>query len=97
MKNFSWGKVVDRHSIGPYELIEYHPRVVEGSRVTNRIDETKTEFHGIIDGCDVHESWKTLDEALAGLIVRRALGPNSRDINYHFMAGIRALAPTPTT
>ena len=39
-----------------------------------------------------NESWSTLDEALVGVIVKRNLGPNHRQVNEHFMAGINALA-----
>jgi hypothetical protein len=35
-----------------------------------------------------------LDDALAGMIVRRNVGLNCRQINEHFMAGLNAMKPT---
>jgi len=87
--DFSWGRVIGDHKVGPYTIRAYHPRITGNSAGCNA---GVTEYHGYIDNKSVGESWTTLDDALAGLIVRRALGANSNDINYHFMAGIRAMA-----
>jgi hypothetical protein len=91
-ENFPWGLVVKDHAIGPYVIREYHPRKRRGSEVLRTIDETATEFHGYIDGKDTHEGWATLEDAMVGLIVRKLVGVNSGKINYHFMAGLRAMA-----
>ena len=93
MHKFSWGQPLTDEVIGPYTVRAFHPRKVEGSRVTTEIDRTTIHHHGYIDGKDCNESWLTLDEALVGMIVRRSLGPNSRQINEHFIAGIYALMP----
>jgi hypothetical protein len=85
---FPWGHVVADHQIGPYTLREYYPRVVDGVEVTQMIDNSKTMFHGYIDGKDAHESWNSLEEAMVGLIVRRFLGANSSAVSHHFMAGL---------
>lgn len=89
---FSWGRVVDRFEIGPYTLLAFHPRIVEGGRRLREIDETKTHYHGYIGGKDTNESWSTLEDAMAGIIVKRILGPNHHAINYHFVSGLRAMA-----
>jgi hypothetical protein len=79
-KHFAWGQIQEIHEIGPYKIIEY---------VCKSTGEDL--FHGEIDGEDTHESWDSLDDALAGLIVRRNLGPNHSQINQHFMAGIYSI------
>ena len=74
-EKFTWGQIVDRHEIGPYEILEYVDR-----------ETSELFFHS------GNESWKTLDEALVGVIVKRHLGPDHRRLNEHFMAGVYALA-----
>jgi len=91
-KKFPWGFVIEDVAIGPYVVRSYHPRKeIDGCNMSDN-DESKIHYHGYIDGNDCNESWLTLDEALAGMIVRRALGPNSRQINEHFIAGISAMS-----
>lgn len=89
---FHWGRIVKDHAIGTYVIREYHPHLRDGKTVTREIDTSTTEFHGYIDGKDTHESWATLEDAMAGLIVRRIVGHSNGSINYHFMAGLRAMA-----
>jgi len=91
---FSWGVVVRDYEVGPYTIREFHPLKREGSRLTDEADFGVRNYHGYIDGKSGSESWETLDEALAGLIVKRSLGPNHRQINCHFIAGVQALAAT---
>ena len=88
-QTFHWGHVVKEYDIGPYTIREFHPRVREGNRVLAAIDPTKTEFYGYIDGKDTHESWPKLEDAMAGLIVRRFIGANNSAISQHFMLGLR--------
>lgn len=89
---FTWGKVIQDFSIYPYTIRAFHPRKVKGSSLTDEIDLETTHYHGYVSGEDVCESWATIDEALAGLIVRRNIGPNNRQISQHFIAGISAIA-----
>lgn len=91
-ERFPWGLIVKDHKIGPYTIREFHPHKRQGSQVTRDIDEYVTEFHGYIDGKDTHESWSTLEEAMAGLIVRKFIGMNNSQIGYHFVAGLRAMS-----
>lgn len=95
-ENFNWGLVINEHKIGPYVILEYHPRKVEGVTVTREIDKGNVRFHGYIDSQDTCEGWGSLDEALVGLIVRRTVGMNSSLIAYHFMAGLRGIATNST-
>lgn len=89
---FPWGQIVKDHEIGHYTIREYHPRQRKGGEVLRQIDQTVTQFHGYINGKDVHESWNSLEDAMAGLIVRRLVGASHSAINHHFMAGLRALS-----
>ena len=93
MKNdkFPWGLVIKDHEIGPYTIREYHPRKVEGVVVKNEINRDVVQYHGYIDGKDTHESWSTLEDAMAGMIVRKIIGLNASQIGYHFVAGLRAM------
>lgn len=90
-EGFPWGKIVIDHLVGPYIIREYHPHKRSGATVLREIDEAITQFHGYIDGKDTHESWNTLEDAMAGLIVRNIVGDNNGSINFHFMAGLRAM------
>ena len=85
---FTWGVTRARHEVGPYGLIEYHPYK---PGTFNDVDETQILFHGYLDGESVGEAWASMDEALAGLIVRRHLGSNFRHLGSHFVGGLLAL------
>jgi hypothetical protein len=91
VKPFAWGFAIEEIEIGPYIVRAYHPRKeIDGGTMSDN-DLSKIHYHGYIDGKDCNESWLTLDAALVGLIVRRNLGANYRQINEHFMAGLSAL------
>ena len=94
LQKFSWGRVIQRHEIGLYEVIEYHPwKETSGPRTRPwPVDEEQTNFHGYIDGKDTHEAWLSLDEALVGMIVTRYVGLNAHSIAAHFMAGLKAMS-----
>jgi hypothetical protein len=90
-KKFAWGFVIEDIEIGPYTVRSFHPHKREGGRPTGENDLDVIHYHGYIDGKDCHESWLTLDDALLGMIVRRKVGANCRQINEHFMAGLNAM------
>ena len=90
-KKFPWGFVIEDVEIGPYIVRSYHPRKdIDGGTMSDN-DVSKIHYHGYIDGKDCNESWLTLDDALAGMIVRRNVGVNCSQINTHFMAGLNAM------
>jgi len=93
-KPFPWGLVIEIMEIGPYIVRAFHPEKFESNRGMGFNDTDVIHYHGYIDGKDCHESWMTLDDALAGMIVRRNVGLNCRQINEHFMAGLNAMKPT---
>lgn len=90
-KPFPWGVVIEDIEIGPYIVRAFHPRKYRGGQLLSTSDPEVVHYHGYIDGKDCNESWLTLDDALVGMIVRRAVGPNCRQINEHFMAGLNAM------
>ncbi|MBO9428162.1 hypothetical protein [Sulfitobacter sp. R18_1] len=92
MPKFSWGRVIEDVEIGPYMIRSFHPHKLEGSTITREIDTTEVHYHGYVDGEDTRRAWKTLEDAMAGLIVYAALGPNYLEIGSHFVAGVNALA-----
>jgi hypothetical protein len=89
--DFPWGQIIETTKIGPYEIRAFHPRKVVGLIVSDEIDTAKINYHGFIDGKDTHRSWTSLDEAMAGVIVYRNLGPNSLTVAEHFIAGVNAV------
>ena len=92
-KDFPWGDVVEDYHVGPYTIRAFHPWKMHGVTLkTDDPDKSKLHYHGYIDNEDASESWPTLDDALAGLIVRRSIGFNHSVIGYHFVAGVRSLA-----
>lgn len=52
---FTWGNVINVHCIGEYQIIE--------AEYNGEID-----YYGYIDYNDIHFSYKSLDEALIGII-----------------------------
>jgi hypothetical protein len=92
-KRFPWGKVVEIIECGPYTIKVYHPNETDCRDQVIRGEYKQVLFyHGHINGVDCNESWHSIDEALAGLIVRNALGDNFRHINEHFIAGLVAMS-----
>jgi hypothetical protein len=90
MSKFPWGRVIEDETVGPYMVRSYHPTKSNGGR--REVDESVTLYHGYINGKDCSESWASIDEALAGLIVRNTLDMNHRSIDTHFIAGLRAMS-----
>lgn len=76
---FNWGRVVDVHVVGEYQIVEYIDR-----NERDRTDKGETSFHGYIDWLDEHNSFFSLDEALVGLIARKYEGSNSHAGEYFF-------------
>lgn len=89
---FPWGKVIEDIDVGPYTIRAYHPHKYNNGQRVKDCDEDRIEYHGYINGKDQCQSWPTLDDALAGLIVCRHLGQNWDGVAAHFIEGIKALA-----
>lgn len=85
MKRFPWGKIIERHEIGPYEIIEYDAYGTGNSshKVTGEI-----LFH--VE--DAASSYVSLDDAIVGAIVYRKLGANCHLIAHHFMSGLAKMS-----
>jgi hypothetical protein len=94
LKRFPWGSAIEDMEIGPYIVRAFYPEKFENNRGTGVNDTDVIHYHGYIDGKDCHESWLTLDSALVGMIVRRNVGLDCRQINEHFMAGLGAMRTT---
>jgi len=66
MERFVWGKITERHIVGPYEIVE-HIQKHDGH----------TGFHVYVNSKDTNRNYRTLDEALLGAIAFRNLSnPN---------------------
>ena len=63
--DFSWGEIIDIHTIGEYQIIEYIPRNDE---------EHKVLFHAYIKFNDAHNSYETLEKAITGVIFEKYEG-----------------------
>lgn len=59
-KRFVWGRIIEVHSIGPYEIVEFRPGPIKGPA----LDENLREFHVFIAGKDASVAAPTLDLAL---------------------------------
>jgi hypothetical protein len=95
LKRFPWGFALEDVEIGPYTVRSFHPeKFTHNGHGTGVNDTDVIHYHGFIDGKDCNESWLTLDDALAGMIVRRNVGLNCSQINEHFMAGLNAMKST---
>jgi hypothetical protein len=72
---FTWGKVIEVHEIGPYAIVEYHPKRPDmwknGLFVRKGTISSVTNFHVYVNGQDESISFGTLDEALIFAIAAR--------------------------
>lgn len=89
---FTWGSIVRLYTVGPYDIVEYHPwkRSLRGTVFTGEGDADKTEFHVYVDGKSTSHGFGTLDAALAGAIAYRIEGPNHAADRY-FIRSIRSI------
>jgi len=81
---FSWGEFSKIHTIGEYDIVEFHPFKRNGARITSQPDFGTVNFHGYLNGKDVSQSWRSIDAALVGLIAYNHDGANSQ-AGYYFM------------
>lgn len=72
--SFTWGRVIDRHEIKcsgkAWEIIEFHPRKVDGCTITRQIDESKIQFH--IE--ELRECFNTIESAIAAILMTSKSG-----------------------
>ena len=85
-KDCGWlGIVVNIHSFGQYDLVEYLPWKSKGSSISPKYGHhDKPRFAGYIDSERLGESWSSFDEAMIGLVCRKHDGSNSRAAPYIF-------------
>ena len=83
---YPWGRIVRIHYVGEYQIIESKPWKRDGCTVlSNQVDEfADHEFHPYLNETDAHESYESLDAALAGIIAYKHEGCNHR-ANRYFM------------
>lgn len=77
-EKFPWGRVIQMHSIGPYEIVEYAERGADNHPTHPRQETGATMFHVRTSASWTGESFGSLDEALIGAIDLRRNGLNSR-------------------
>lgn len=87
---FIWGRIVKWHKLGPYEILEYNPWVVDGCIIRRGVPSEKTSYHGWTDGEDANESWPTLETCICGLIGKKWGGNNNGGVGYYFCKMIDA-------
>ena len=78
----SGGPVVAIHSIGPYDIVEYHPAIFENCLHTGKYDDGRSEFHVYVDDCDSGMAATSLDGAILIAIDRKINGINSHAAQY---------------
>lgn len=70
-EEFTWGRVIDIHCIGEYQIVEY-----EDKRTNEHL------WHGYINYSDTNASYYSLDSALIGCIGRKYEGANGKAAMY---------------
>ena len=70
-EEFTWGKVIDIHCIGEYQIIEYESKTAP-----------KHLWHTYINYADTNNSYMSLDSALIGCIGRKYEGANGKAAMY---------------
>jgi hypothetical protein len=74
---FPWGRIVRTHAIGDYEIIE----AVWDCPYSPSLHGT-LGFFPYAHGESIHRHYRTLDDALVGVIAYRREGPNGRAAEY---------------
>lgn len=70
-KEYTWGDIINIHCISDFQIIE-----------AIRKDDNETHFHAYHNYLDTCTSYRTLDEALIGVICKKYEGPNQRLSDY---------------
>ena len=83
------GEAVAVHTVGDYEIVEYHPRISEQSALIHKIDWDSSLFSVYINGRRTGQGFSTLRSALVGAIAYEAEGPNHH-ADYYFLRMIGA-------
>lgn len=71
-RDFTWGRIIDIHTVGDYQIIEYIPKRNKEERC----------FHPYIGFNDTNTSYETLDKALTGVIFEKYEG-HMNQLNYY--------------
>lgn len=90
---FAWGPVVRVHCIGPYAIVEYHPKVINRGWACQKYDRSTTRFHVYYEDKEwqnSYESFYTLDAALIGCVTIRKHG-RAKARNEHFVSHVLRL------
>jgi hypothetical protein len=86
---FTWGRVVARHYVGEYEIVEFVPNKavnISQEEYDRRLAEHPTSFHPFINGKDTNHGYNSLDHALVGAIALKRDGLNTRADTYFMRA-----------
>jgi len=84
---FTWGEIVEIHVIGNYTIVEYHPWQTQRDKVlSGNVDLEETAYCPYVNGEDLHQSFSTLDWALAACISYAYEGLNQRGFLYFMHA-----------
>lgn len=70
-EEFTWGRIIDIHCIGDYQIIEYESKTAP-----------KHLWHTYINYADTNNSYISLDSALIGCIGRKYEGANGKAAMY---------------
>ena len=70
-KEYVWGKVVNVHCIGEYQIVEAIGK-----------NDGEVQWHGYINYCDTNTGYSSLDSALVGCIGIKYEGGNGRAAMY---------------
>lgn len=70
-EEFTWGRVIDIHCIGEYQIIEYESKTAP-----------KHLWHTYINYTDTNSSYMSLDSALIGCIGQKYEGKNGKAAMY---------------
>lgn len=81
--NYTWGLVRHIHHVGPYDVVEFHPWKVEGSKIQTGVPDTScVHYSCYVSGKDICKSGYSLDHALAICMAHKFDGPNSQAADY---------------
>lgn len=76
-ERFPWGRIIEWHNLGEYDIAEYHPYDEKPNRDLF-LNRERVAFHGWINGRDAMHGWDTLERAIVGLIAIKHEGPNTQ-------------------
>jgi hypothetical protein len=90
---FTWGQLLEIHTLGRYQFVEYYGHEYKDGHPTGGLNKTTT-FSLYVDGKSTSHSYNSLEEAMVGAIAFGSLERN--EARWMTLAACKVLGITPS-